>query len=199
MRKLFLPAVACTLWLMFTGSAAAAITYTLNVPVGAGSVTGTITTDGFIGSLFTVDITSFSLQLNDPSSPPPAVLDSSTGGLIFIGSGSLVATPDTLTFDFASGGFVNFFQGPGTTCFPVWTLRAPGSGGTSCNGLAATSNFGIDALQVSSTASVIGDVSVPSSTVLDLTPGPVATPEPASLAMIVAGLVSMIGLRKLRF
>src|SRR5262249_56396798 len=74
MRKLFLPAVACTLWLMFTGSAAAAITYTLNVPVGAGSVTGTITTDGFIGSLFAVDITSFSLQLNDPSSPPPAIL-----------------------------------------------------------------------------------------------------------------------------
>ena len=131
MRKLFSLAVICTLWLMFTGSAAADIVYHVNDTVAGGSVIGTITTDGATGLLFNGDITAFNLTLFDGTGT--ATLTSGVnGGTVFIGPGGLTATATALMFNFnASGTFVNFFTSPG--CVPIWTLR--GSTGTACNGV----------------------------------------------------------------
>ena len=192
MRKLFLPAVACTLWLMFTGSAAAAnIPYPVNLIADGGSVMGTITTDGTLGPLSTFDIVSFDLTLTDLSGSAQLAtgLDNDT---VFIGGG-LSATPTALTFDFNnSGSFLNFFS-PNSAdgCSPIWTLRS--GGGTTCNGITGT----VDAIGFSD--GFVETTPGSDNPIIAGQEAPPTVPEPAGLAMIVVGLVSMIGLRKLRF
>src|SRR5215831_2721088 len=196
MRKLFLPAVACTLWLMFTGSAAAAtIDYPVNLMVGAaGSIVGDITTDGRIGTLHNGDIVSFSLTLDSPNSTTaPETLASNSGGSVFIGPGGLAASATALTFDFNnSGSFLNFFS-PNSAdgCSPIWTLRS--GGGTTCNGITGT----VDAIGFSD--GFVETTPGSDNPIIAGQEAPPTVPEPAGLAMIVVGLVSMIGLRKLRF
>ena len=89
------------------------ITYNINQTVGAGSVTGTITTDGTIGALntggvidgpvgFAGNIVAVNLVLSDGTNTEPL-----SGGIFSsLGSG-LIASATDLTFDFgAPGGFV---------------------------------------------------------------------------------------------
>jgi hypothetical protein len=74
--------------LIFDGSTAADIVYHVNDRVGVGSVTGTITTDGTTGTLFTFDIVAFNLTLNDVTGT--AILTSGVnGGTVFVSGGSL--------------------------------------------------------------------------------------------------------------
>jgi hypothetical protein len=193
MRKLFLPAVACTLWLMFTGSAAAAdIVYPVNFSVDGGSVSGTITTDGFLGPLFTVDIVSFDLTLTDPT-PATATLIDPGNASVFLGGGALVATATTLTFNFNQGAFANFTS-TDTGCQPLLSLR--GAGGSLCNGTSGT------LVEIAAASGPPGAVSGTPATAL-FTPGgefpleEVPAPEPASLGMILVGLVGVISLLRL--
>lgn len=184
MRKLCLLAVVCTPWLMFTESAAADIVYDVNDIVDGGSVVGTITTDGTLGPLSTVDIVNFDLMLSDQTATA-TLIDGVNGGSVFIGSGGLVATPTELMFDFNnSGAFVNFFSSSG--CEPVWTLRA--GGGTACNGISGT----VNAIQASADSMPAIAPGVGNTTIG-------AVPEPGSVGLVVAGLVSLLGLRKRRF
>jgi hypothetical protein len=189
MKKLFSLAVVCTFWLAFTGSAGADIIYHVNLPVDGGSVTGTITTDGAIGTLFNGDITAFNLTLFDGTATA-TLMDGVNGGSIFIGAGSLAATPTDLTFNFnLSVTFVNFFTSPG--CQPIWTLRT--NGGSACNAVSGT----VMSVQATSTTGPAtmseigaGNVVIGTTTVI---------PEPGSVGLMVTGLASLIGLRKRRF
>jgi len=190
MRKLFWLAVSCTLWLLFTGSSAVAdIVYHVSAPVGPGFVSGTITTDGTIGTLFTFDIVTFNLTLNDGTGTAN-LTRGVNGGTVFVSGGSLSATATDLMFNFnTSGTFVNFFTSPG--CQPVWTLRT--TGGSACNSVSGT----VSSVQATSgtgpaTMSEIGagNVVIGTTTVI---------PEPGSVGLMVAGLVSLIGLCKRRF
>lgn len=196
MRTLFLPVVVCTLWLMFTGSAAADTVYQVDETVGPGSVMGTITTDGIQGPLFTVDIVSFDLTLFDGTNT--ATLASGVnGGSVFIGSGALVANGDFLNFSGVSGAFVNFFTAPSTTaCTPLWTLRV--GGGSTCAGPSVAGSV----LPISGNVNAIA-ASLTTMASAPLTPGNSfvvgVVPEPGSFGMIVAGLVGILGFRKLRF
>jgi hypothetical protein len=189
MRTLFSLAVVCTFWLAFTGTAAADIVYHLNLPVAGGSVTGTITTDGATGTLFTSDIVAFDLKLNDGTATA-TLMNGVNGGLVFVSGGSLSATATDLMFNFnTSGTFVNFFTSPG--CRPIWTLRT--TGGSACNSVSGT----VSSVQATSstgpaTMSEIGagNVVIGTTTVI---------PEPGSVGLMVAGLFSLIGLGKRRF
>jgi hypothetical protein len=173
--------------LTFTGSAAADIIYHINLPVDGGSVTGTITTDGATGTLFNGDITAFNLTLFDGTGTA-TLTDGVNGGSVFIGAGGLTATTTDLMYNFNAGGtFVNFFTSPG--CEPIWTLR--GSGGTACNGFSGP-GMAVQATPTTgpATMSETGNVTIGTTTVI---------PEPASVGLMVAGLTSLIGIRKRRF
>ena len=189
MRKLFLLLVVCTFWLMFTGSAAADIVYHVNNKVGVGSVTGTITTDGTTGILFTFDIVAFNLTLNDGTGTA-TLTRGVNGGTVFVSGGSLTATATDLMFNFnTSGTFVNFFTSPG--CQPIWTLRT--SGGSACNMVSGT----VSSVQATSTTgpATISEIGAGTVTIGTTT----VIPEPSSVGLMVAGLASLIGLRKRRF
>jgi hypothetical protein len=74
------------------GAYAATITYSINQIIGPGSVIGTITTDGTIGTLSAVNIVGFNLTLNDGSN---AVNLISPNASVFVNknAGSSLGTP----------------------------------------------------------------------------------------------------------
>lgn len=100
-----LSTIVSMLLLLPVGASADSITYSVNVPVGAGSVFGTITTDGTMGGLdgffdfgefVTGSIMSYSLTVNDG-------IDGETywagDGGSFLSYSGMTATASALTFD----------------------------------------------------------------------------------------------------
>jgi hypothetical protein len=96
------------------------ITYNIDQTVGAGSVTGTITTDGTIGALNTGGVTDGSvgvagnivavnLVLNDGMNTEPL-----SGGIFSSAGSDLVASATDLTFDFGApdAGYLVLYSGP---------------------------------------------------------------------------------------
>jgi hypothetical protein len=172
---------------MLTGSAAANIIYHADDHVGVGTVTGTITTDGVIGTLGAGDILSFNLTLFDGTGT--ATLTSGVNGRVAITSNNVTATATQLLFNFNSnGGLLNFFDT--STCSPPeWSFETVGSG-VACNGTTGN-QMGVSAVLPfgSGTYSNKSGNTVFASTV----------PEPGSMGLMVAGLASLIGLAKRRF
>lgn len=88
-----------------------------------GSVTGSITTDGTIGTLAKSDVVSWNLQLNE--SPNTYVLMPVPGNLfdLIVAGADLTATPNQLRFDFSAtdSGYVQF-QGTSSSNAPDWFL-----------------------------------------------------------------------------
>jgi len=186
MRKLFLLGVGCALWLTLAGSAVANITYTANDQVGpVGTVTGTITTDGTLGTLGAADILSFNLTLYDGIGT--ATLTSGVNGAVFISSDNVTATATQLLFDFnGNGGFMNFFD-LDTCSPPEWSFETTGSG-TACNGTSGNA-WGVSAVGGLSTAPQQGNVVFATTGV----------PEPGTLGLLFGGLASLVGFAKRRF
>lgn len=162
-------------------------TYVVNESVGAGSVTGTITTDGTTGVLFDTNVLSWDLSLSDGTSS--IVLTPSNSIDTSLSSGWISATPNALTFDFAGAGYASFGQtGPtgSSVCWSVSSIvcnvsgqTAPGVyieiGGTDPNyQFAAPSSFAL------------------SGTVLT-----VAVPEPAS-GLLLTPVLAALGLIRRR-
>jgi len=86
-----LAAAGCALALS-VGAARASVVYGVDLSVGAGSVTGTITTDGTTGTLSSGNITAWNLKLSDGSNTfvlQPSVNDTA---LIFGTQTSATAT-----------------------------------------------------------------------------------------------------------
>jgi hypothetical protein len=90
-------------------SNASPITYTVNRTIGAGSVAGTIKTDGTVGVLTAANVTDWNLTLNDGSSTfiltGPA---SGNNSHVFITGSDVTATAGALSFNF-SGGDSGYF------------------------------------------------------------------------------------------
>ena len=115
------------------------ITYNVNLPFGAaGSMVGTITTDGTQGVLSNSNIVSWNLTLNDGSKV--TVLTPSTSASAWYGT-DLTATPTSLLFNYNVGdnGYGGFSSSGGqfcitsqTNCFgPADTYGSWGVGGDS--------------------------------------------------------------------
>lgn len=81
-------------------SNASPITYDVNQTIGSGGVTGTITTDGTIGVLGSVDITNWNLVLNGVS-PATFTLTDANSVVLVVGS-DVTATATDLLFDFGA-------------------------------------------------------------------------------------------------
>ena len=83
-------------------ASASPIMYTVNQVIGPGSVTGTITTDGTLGTLADADIISWNLLLNN--GPNTVVVQEGVNGSNAILTGTaLTASLTTLTFNYSSG------------------------------------------------------------------------------------------------
>jgi hypothetical protein len=87
---------------------ASSLTYNVNELNQGWSVTGTITTDGSLGTLNASDLTDFNLLLNDGTNT--FVLNTGDGQLDLFGT-ALTATSTGLFFDYSQNAFV-LFQSP---------------------------------------------------------------------------------------
>ena len=124
MKKTILPTVvmACCL---ATSIVQAGPIYDVSRTVGAGSVVGTIETDGTIGALFTANIIDFSLTLTDGVGADMFTMSATGGGTVGVnGTGLLTATLTQLIFDVspAVAGNLGFNQVDGLEAW-FWTLQ----------------------------------------------------------------------------
>src|SRR5260370_24568371 len=108
-------ALALSAILAPTALRASDITYTVNQTVGAGSVTGFITTDGTIGTLGTADIVNWDLTLNDGTNPVFVLLGPTSGNNSGeeIAGADLTASATQLLYNFnASDNGVFIIESP---------------------------------------------------------------------------------------
>jgi hypothetical protein len=152
------------------------ITYNVNQTEGIFAVSGTVTTDGAIGTLGNTDIVAWDLTLN---SFPAILLDTNNSTAEVIGS-ALTATATELTFDFTFGGTSNsglIFHDPSYVSWWDVVSQPPYAG------YEAIAEFnGLSTEQYTYTA---GTQVVAS--------GGVSTPEPSTSGLMLSG-VGLLGL-----
>ncbi|MBY8974940.1 VPLPA-CTERM sorting domain-containing protein [Rhodobacteraceae bacterium NNCM2] len=165
---------------------AAAATYNVNLSIGAGSVTGTIETDGTLGVLATGNITDWELALFDGVDNFTLFGDGSANDnsqFVVVGS-NLTATVNEIVFDFTPGTGLALFQAPttgsGQTFFCIEGGLC-GAGAQSLTVLAGTTFS--NAVSSPQTGTVtIGTVS--------------AVPLPTGAALLLTGLAGFAVLRR---
>jgi hypothetical protein len=173
--KTTLAAFAIVLCFALSGVARAAdITYNVNRPIGAGSVIGTIETDGTIGVLNSSNVKDWSLTLTYPGldGGSPQLITFATRIVSFISGNATTATPTDLLFNFSGVGFLVFSSAPHSS---YYCLDTGGAGGCSPSpvealGLVSNNVVGISERGLVTFATVA------------------AVPEPVSYAMLLAGL-----------
>ncbi|HEY4909538.1 MAG TPA: hypothetical protein VIJ73_08550 [Methylomirabilota bacterium] len=110
MRKILLAsALAMALAAGTPTIGSASVIFNVNQTIGAGGVTGTITTDGTLGALASANVVDWALTLNDGAST--FLLTSANSEVGFILGAALSETASRLLFDTANGGIV-LFQNP---------------------------------------------------------------------------------------
>jgi hypothetical protein len=165
-----------------TGTSGATV-YSVNEAVGAsGSVTGTIQTDGNLGTLTTADIISWNLLLNDGSQSfdlagPNASNAAQVQGLSF------TSTANGLFFNFSAnnGDFVEF-RDPAT--FPTTNYLCLQDSKAQCSSDPSAFVIHVDSDNEQITTES-GNVEIAT-----------AVPEPASIALLVAGLAGLSFFRR---
>ena len=105
--------LACMLFVATKSDAA--IIYTIDREIGAGSVTGFIETDGTLGILSTSNILDWSLILDEGNAEGPFTItgpDSGNNSQVLVQGDGLSATLTELLFDFSGVGDFVLFQNP---------------------------------------------------------------------------------------
>ena len=158
-------------------SAAANVTYAISQTVGAGSVSGTITTDGDLGTLDASDIVSFNLVLQGLGAA--STLNSSSSKFLLTG-GDLVASGNQLNFNFSGNdnGYLLFqrqlYSGTDYWCNAVSGVVCLMGGSIVPQGFrdgSAQFDSSLSGLQTVGTISNVSNV-----------------PEPATWALLLAGI-----------
>lgn len=188
-NRLYVLALASFAILAPVTLSASNITYTVNETVGVASVTGTIVTDGTIGTLSSPNIVSFNLSLYDGTGT--ATLNNISDSVYDFGD-DLSATSTLLQFNFnGNGSFLNFYS---PSCSPAeWSLYAD-SDGQSCNG--ATGNeIGVSAVLPFPQ----GVYSQESGLVTIGEAGDTVVPEPSSFMLLGSGLAGFAAALRRKF
>lgn len=96
---------------MMTQAVQAQITYQVDRVVGAGSVTGTITTNGSLGLIDVTDVIAWELTLTAPNllNGPSVTISSLDQEQTLLTMGLVTATPTDLLFDISGGSGEGFF------------------------------------------------------------------------------------------
>jgi hypothetical protein len=166
------------------------IMYTVNQTVGLGSVTGSITTDGTIGTLSSSDVVGWNLTLNDGHGD---MFDLTTANsLVTCNScveGDLTASSSALMFNFSgpTEEFYFYTSGPAANqlCY---------DSGTNCAIPAGIDLYDVaGALPCTYYGCNVGEVGnqVIAS---DGTPTPTPTPEPSSFLLLGTGILTLVGM-----
>lgn len=180
-NKILLSLIAAFM-LVISTSSFGAIVYDVNRTIGAGSVTGTVTTDGTLGVLLTSNFLDWELLLNDsitsltlfgPNS------GSTNSGLSIVGS-DFSATSSDLIFDFNGIGYA-LFQNPNPgSGINYWCLDA-----SNCTGEPTGESVYFNGpIQLSSLSGqqVIASVS--------------SVPVPAAVWLFGSALMGLVGVRR---
>jgi hypothetical protein len=159
------------------------ITYNINQTVGIGSIAGTITTDGTIGTLATANIVGWSLTLNDGTTTIGLIPSDSITAII---GSDLTASVTDLTFNFSGGDYgqlvfadTSVGSGYGVVCF-----EDPNQ---NCGGVynrVVLYNLGLDGLAPN--IGLFGNQVIAT----------VATPEPGTVGLVLIGIGLMLVMRK---
>ena len=168
------------------GHAMSNIQYSVNESFGGGSITGTVTTDGTLGTISTISpFLDWNLTLSDGVNS--SGLNTANSFLHDSGqSFKWAATVNDLTFDHSFGEFFLFYA---NDLVSYWCLEGPADG---CSGPANTSNFTVN-ISGGRSQQVTSDFAP--STVLQATN---AVPEPSSLALVALALAGVVVLTKRR-
>ena len=155
-----------------TAVPANAATYLLNYTIGSGNVTGSITTDGVLGSLSASDISAFDLLLNDGV----GTFDiTNSNAAVGISGNTLTATSTGLSFNFSGSGYA-LFQAPNLgSSMTFFCLEA----GSACTGTNSGSTVDVHSVFPGQHISQEGTVQFASVKS--------AVPEPATWAMMLMG------------
>ncbi|MGY9047467.1 MAG: VPLPA-CTERM sorting domain-containing protein [Rhodobacterales bacterium] len=176
----------CALALRLTAAPAFATTYNVNLGIGAGSVQGTIETDGTVGTLSQSNITDWHLDLFDGTYSFTLIGNGSVGDnsdFLLIGS-QLSATLTQLTYNFISSG-VALFQAPTTGSGKTFFCIEGQACSFGSNQFSVMGGTDINTLQLSAPQSglvVFGTVS--------------AVPLPAGGLLLLGGLAGIARLRR---
>jgi len=169
---------------------ASEITYLVNEAVGAGSVTGFITTDGTLGTLGTANIVNWDLNLNNGSGGTFELLSSNSQKLI--NGADLTATASQLLYNYSNGDGGLFLlensvigDGGPAVCWANSSSCMNAPAGVMLAALQGEGDIVHTELQGTGVIGNQGEVA--------------ATPEPSSFLLLGTGLAGFAGMLRRKF
>ena len=180
------PAAVAALMLSAPLLASAGLVYTVERHVGAATVSGTIETDGAMGTLHTANLLSWSLVVDDGNGP--LGFASGQNSEVYVLGNAFTATAQGLFFDFSAVGAVLQFQNPGIGRGGRWWCAESQDGW--CLGVDGGESVG-PAYQYGELTTHQGLVQLGARAVN-------AVPEPGSLALALAGVALLAGTARRR-
>lgn len=167
-------------------AAAADITYNVDETIGAGSVVGTVTTNGTIGILKTSQVVAWDLTLTAPNlaGGPSVEITNLNGSFGQYNKGGLSATATTLSFDYGGTGYGFIFDG--TSNFDYWCGASIAA--SSCNfETDPAETIGPSSSNADADAQVLSEAGVGEKVIGTVS----AVPAPTTFALFSLGLVGI--------